>query len=480
MDWSGEASMDLNILEWYMFDFLAIYWGWGPGDTLKMYISNDCCSDFPHFTQFMNFDVPDLIRWWEDGNGQLDYMDDFFIYYYYYYFPAQEWHWRNLTIVPGDIPGGFTTDMCIRFEFITDSKFVARGWEVDYLELIGGTTSTTFIADEFNNLDGWVCTTGTRTLWHQISADCWAWDDAGVYYANMNDALVYFTDTTQAYNVDLEFYVDFLLGAGDIVYLEISNDNATWDIIDTFEGSDSGWMSYPINQYVPGQVFIRFRAVSDGTLATETGGFLVCDLALYGMLDLRAPASTCSLSGIFCDGVYTSDVKVTLTASDDVTGVKAIYYKLDGGPQQTYAAPFTVSAQGAHTVEFWSEDFAGNIEAPHNQCAGFTIKKDTSAPTVTITAPTAGITIFGNTIGIGSKVIIIGGFEAAATASDDSGIYSVKFYMDDVLFGESTGPTYTAYCGLKHMGAGVLKAVAIDNAGKTGTATLDVTYFKLL
>jgi hypothetical protein len=51
--------------------------------------------------------------------------------------------------------------------------------------------------------------------------------------------------------------------------------------------------------------------------------------------------------------------------------------------------------------------------------------------------------------------------------------------MDDVLFGESTGPTYTAYCGLKHMGAGVLKAVAEDNTGKTGTATLDVTYFKL-
>ena len=198
------------------------------------------------------------------------------------------------------------------------------------------------------------------------------------------------------------------------------------------------------------------------------------------MLDLRAPASRCSLSGVFCDGVYTSDVTVTLTSADDITGVSAIYYKLDGGPQTTYNGPFTVTAEGAHTVEFWAVDNAGNVETPHQQCAGFTIDKDTAAPTVSITAPSAGITIFGNTISLGSKVIIIGGFTVTATASDDTGVHHVAFYMDDVLFGESTGPTYTAYCGLKHMGAGVLKATAFDVTGKTGTATLDVTYFKLL
>jgi hypothetical protein len=54
---------------------------------------------------------------------------------------------------------------------------------------------------------------------------------------------------------------------------------------------------------------------------------------------------------------------VTLTASDALSRVKATYYTVDGGLQQTYSAPFTVSAGQQHTVRYWSVDKADNIEA---------------------------------------------------------------------------------------------------------------------
>jgi hypothetical protein len=42
-----------------------------------------------------------------------------------------------------------------------------------------------------------------------------------------------------------------------------------------------------------------------------------------------------------------------------------IYYSLDGGATQTYAAPFGISAAGSHPVAYWSIDAAGNAEAQH-------------------------------------------------------------------------------------------------------------------
>jgi hypothetical protein len=65
---------------------------------------------------------------------------------------------------------------------------------------------------------------------------------------------------------------------------------------------------------------------------------------------------------------YTGQAVITLTANDNVggSGVKATYYRLDGGAQQT-GTVITVQppASGnavAHTIQFWSVDNANNTE----------------------------------------------------------------------------------------------------------------------
>ncbi|TMV46617.1 hypothetical protein FE783_25235 [Paenibacillus mesophilus] len=60
-------------------------------------------------------------------------------------------------------------------------------------------------------------------------------------------------------------------------------------------------------------------------------------------------------------GPVSRNVTVTLTPSDSLTAIAATYYKVDGGSQQS-GNVVTLSVDGIHAVEYWSEDQAGNIE----------------------------------------------------------------------------------------------------------------------
>ncbi len=60
---------------------------------------------------------------------------------------------------------------------------------------------------------------------------------------------------------------------------------------------------------------------------------------------------------------YTDSATIRLEATDNAggSGVAHTYYKVDGGAQQE-GTTVVVSTPGSHTLEFWSEDRAGNVE----------------------------------------------------------------------------------------------------------------------
>lgn len=58
---------------------------------------------------------------------------------------------------------------------------------------------------------------------------------------------------------------------------------------------------------------------------------------------------------------------VTLTATDNASGVAATYYSIDGGAPQTGGYGINPYPSGTHTISFWSVDIAGNVEAPQTQ-----------------------------------------------------------------------------------------------------------------
>jgi hypothetical protein len=76
---------------------------------------------------------------------------------------------------------------------------------------------------------------------------------------------------------------------------------------------------------------------------------------------------------------------VSLTPTDaGGSGVAATYYTI-GGVQQTYTAPFAVSAAGSHAITYWSTDAAGNEETHHTGYVNIDTGKPTSQAAKNVT-----------------------------------------------------------------------------------------------
>ncbi|WP_367123619.1 OmpL47-type beta-barrel domain-containing protein [Streptomyces phytohabitans] len=60
------------------------------------------------------------------------------------------------------------------------------------------------------------------------------------------------------------------------------------------------------------------------------------------------------------DGEYVTMATVTLTATDDASGVASVEYAVNGGEFTAYTEPFMVHAVGEHTVDYRATDNSGN------------------------------------------------------------------------------------------------------------------------
>lgn len=80
-------------------------------------------------------------------------------------------------------------------------------------------------------------------------------------------------------------------------------------------------------------------------------------------IDATVPDATASLHGATgLAGYYTGDVTVGLAAADATSGVAGVSVRVDGGAFVAFADTFRVAGDGAHTVEFYATDVAGNVE----------------------------------------------------------------------------------------------------------------------
>lgn len=89
---------------------------------------------------------------------------------------------------------------------------------------------------------------------------------------------------------------------------------------------------------------------------------LAPNTVLFSIVEDTTPPVTTSNA----QTAYTQGATITLTATDNSPGgVKATYYRLDTGPVQTGTSVVIPATPGSitYTLVFWSEDWAGNVEA---------------------------------------------------------------------------------------------------------------------
>lgn len=166
-------------------------------------------------------------------------------------------------------------------------------------------------------------------------------------------------------------------------------------------------------------------------------GLVRPDLALAAASpDTTAPTT-------FSDAVtsYINSATIHLTATDlGGSGVAHTYYRLDAGPQ-IEGTTIAVSTYGAHSLEFWSVDSAGNVETPHHTVT-FSID-DTLAPATTSDAvavytssATIHLTAADNTGGSGvahTWYRLDGGLqtEGASVSTSVTGPHTLEFWSAD-------------------------------------------------
>ncbi|TFF95131.1 hypothetical protein EU546_03835, partial [Candidatus Thorarchaeota archaeon] len=128
-------------------------------------------------------------------------------------------------------------------------------------------------------------------------------------------------------------------------YVEYSLDNITWTTY-----------SQPFNITTEGENTVYYRAA-------DIAGNVEPIRSTSVPIDTTPPLTTIQLEGESNgNGWFISDVNVTLSATDDISGVAATAYSFDGNTWIDYHMPFEVSAPGLTTIYYNSTDVAGNTE----------------------------------------------------------------------------------------------------------------------
>lgn len=174
------------------------------------------------------------------------------------------------------------------------------------------------------------------------------------------------------------------------VTLSWSGSDATSGI-DRFETSLDGALF--VNQG-PSSVSIALNALSDGfhtivIRAVDMAGLLT-ERSLDFTVDTKPPVTLATAAGTNGHhGWLVSKADMTLTASDETTGVDAIHYRIDDGSWYVYTGAFDISQNGKHTIEYYAADKAGNQESSRT----ITVFIDRVVPDLNILYPTGNLTV---------------------------------------------------------------------------------------
>ena len=184
------------------------------------------------------------------------------------------------------------------------------------------------------------------------------------------------TTTVEYYSVDkrgnVESATSTMVRIDDTAPASSSDIDEAWQsgpVTVTLAATDNGYSGvqntyYTIDGGAPETYTAPFEIALEGTTTVE-----------YWSVDIVGNTES-PLSQVVriddTDAVTTSDideawqngpVDVTLAATDTVSGVYATYYRLDGGADTTYTAPFQIGSEGTTTVEYYSVDKRGNVES---------------------------------------------------------------------------------------------------------------------
>jgi subtilisin family serine protease len=243
----------------------------------------------------------------------------------------------------------------------------------------------------------------------------------------------------------------------DVIVILSATDSASGVNVTQYKVNDDPWKQYSGRFTVTGSEVYYYSQDKAGNTEAEKH--------IEIRVDKAAPETSLALAGTEGDnGWYISDVTVTLSATDSLSGVKETGYRIDGGSWQAYMEPFTVSAS---TVYYRSEDNAGNVETERSR----KIEIDTTAPSIPVVMDEGDYTnsttqLYASWISNDEQSDVAEYWYAIGTKADGTDLDYWTPVGTDVEVTASLDLTegQTYYIGVKAKnGAGLLSGVGISN-----------------
>lgn len=142
----------------------------------------------------------------------------------------------------------------------------------------------------------------------------------------------------------------------------------------------------PLQEYkTPLKLFINEKPYTVSYFALDKTGNVEKVNTIEFQVDLTAPKTSAKILSNFSGNTFSPQTQISIEASDNLSGVKATYFRINNQEFKPYSESFELSSyrsvlESANTLEFYSIDFTGNKESVKKQL----FKYDSSKPDVEI------------------------------------------------------------------------------------------------
>lgn len=163
-------------------------------------------------------------------------------------------------------------------------------------------------------------------------------------------------------------FVDMTPPAGSVVFASgaatvapgpitvVSSMNDAWEMRVGTPADPGTWVPYSRNATIP--VSGNGSLVVQASYRDRAGNVTTIPRTI--VVDSSGPVTSIS-PAVPGSGVFSAPTTFTIGATDAFSSVAVRKYRLDGGPETTYTAPFRVQGNRAHTIEAWAVDIFGNV-----------------------------------------------------------------------------------------------------------------------
>ncbi len=227
---------------------------------------------------------------------------------------------------------------------------------------------------------------------------------------------------------------------------------------------DGAWQPYTTEFVLPGvgTHTVSFRSIDNvgAVEVAQTETFIVDDIAPTSVMEVGLP------NRIESESIYfvSTSTELSISATDDLSGVASSEYKIGDGTWQPFAEPFTVTTEGTNTILYRSVDRLGNVEIEKT----LTVIADVTPPVTTIETGTPVYEFMENIYVTPETYFSLSAVDAS------SGIGSVQYRIDQ---GEWT--TYQSFAiaaeGSHEIGYRSMDQIGNTEVEKALTVIVDAT-----